>query len=114
MAECLATEAASPASPAVEGVIDMAEQRKTTYGSVYCDTCQQTHYYKSVPDEHARARHALTCPACRKDLAEQAASCGHRFLGSREGDQGEWTCDLDDKSIEDIEELLGAVARMRL
>lgn len=92
----------------------MAEEGKTTYGAVYCETCRKTHYYKSVPDERERARGAMTCPECRKALSEEPAACGHRFLGSKGGDQGAWTCDLDDKSIEDIEDLLGAVARMGL
>jgi len=92
----------------------MAEESKTTYGAVYCETCKKTHYYKAGPSEMDRARGAMTCPECRKELSEEKEACGHRFLGSRDGDRGEWTCDLDDKSIEDIEGLLGAVGRMGL
>ena len=89
----------------------MAEQTKTTYGAVYCKECGKTHYYKSLSGEKPAELETMKCPECDKELADKRAACGHRFLGSREGDRGEWTCDLDDKTIEDIEELLGAVGR---
>ena len=92
----------------------MAGKAKTTYGAVYCKACKKTHYYKELPEEGARARNALTCPECREELADRGTSCGYRFLGSKGGKQNEWTCDLDDKTIDTVEDLLGAVGRMGL
>ena len=89
----------------------MNEESGATYGAIYCEDCRKTHYYKSARGAAQVEHESITCPSCDRELAEKRAACGYHFLGSRDGDQGEWTCDLDDQTIEDIENLLGAVGR---
>ena len=90
----------------------MGDESKLTYGATYCDTCKKTHYYRSTEAPSSEKNESLKCPECDTELAQRRAACGYHFMGSREGDQGEWTCDLDDRAIDDIEELLGAVGRI--
>ena len=90
----------------------MEEKDKFIYGASFCDTCQKTHYYRASAALSPGDTGPLRCPDCDSDLTRKRAACGYHFLGSREGDQGEWACDLDDKVIEDIDELLGAVGRI--
>ena len=92
----------------------MTDTSKYRYGAVYCNSCGKTHYYKSETIGGNVNVESVKCPACDKALEQQRAACGYHFLGSRDGDQGEWTCDLDSGTIEDVEELMGAVSRMGL
>jgi hypothetical protein len=88
----------------------MEEKVKTTYGAAFCSECQKTHYYRAGTGSNATE--ALKCPECDAELAEQREACGYHFLGSREGDQGKWTCDLDDETIENVEDLLAVAGRI--
>jgi len=90
----------------------MAEKEQFLYGASFCDTCQKTHYYRSSAATGSADGEPLKCPECDTELAQKRAACGYHFLGSKEGDRGEWTCDLDDRVINDIDELLGAVGRI--
>lgn len=82
--------------------------RQYRYGAVYCHECGRTYYYKSVIDPDFADFELVECPDCGMRLEEIRAGRGYAILGSKPGDQGEFSCQLGDSDIDNVDQLIKA------
>ena len=79
------------------------------YGAVYCEGCDQIHYYRAIIERGFVDHEHFRCPGCCKELKKIRADWGYEVLGSKPGDQGEFSCQLGDADINDVDELIREV-----